>query len=101
MDEQEQPACPEAHTALKCFRVEFTGFEDHGETFTHVAAKNRDSARFVVAESMAKNYYHDTWKMGHCLSLIKSVRRAPDLDRLIDQRRQCPRSIHPKAGDKQ
>jgi hypothetical protein len=93
------PACPEAYAILKCFRVEFTGFEDHGESVTHVAAKSRSSARFVVAESMAENYYHDMRKMGHCLSLIRSVRRAPDFDQLIDQRVLRPRFIHPKVDE--
>lgn len=80
---------------LKAFCVEYTGFD---ESICYVAAKTRGSARFAVASSMAENYYGDMRRMNVCLSHIKSVRRHPKFDALIDQRRDYPRFITDKSG---
>lgn len=83
---------------LKCWRIEYTGFE---ESVCYVAAPNRGSARFVVANSMTENYWQDTRRMGYSLSSIKSVRRCPKFDGLIDQRRPVPRFVNPEVGEGQ
>jgi hypothetical protein len=87
-----------SEAVTKCFRVEYTGFEDKS---CYVAAKSRGSARFVVADSMATNYYADMRKMGACLRKIKSVRRAPEFDHLIDQGRGGPGFMRTEVGEKQ
>lgn len=67
----------------------------------YVAAKNRDQAKFCAAKALYENYFCESIKFGICFGYVKSVKRHPALDGLIDQRRSAPRFISEKGGQGQ